>query len=169
MNGMSAALLATAAALLVGAAPSTIPATPEPSQTVAPHAEPTTDTLPPVAVEVCSAEVQSATNPNLKVGIGFRDNKDVTAVHVSFLVLLMDDQNRVVDTHVVSMDGSFAPNLLILPRRAPITDGLLTQPEYPDSPAWNVPSHFGSPASRVRCVLDAATFADGTMWKIPPQ
>lgn len=125
------------------------------------------DAAAPIAVELCDGSVQSATNPNLKVGVGFRDLKDVDAVHVEFDIVLLDGSGNSVDTRTVSIDGTFAPNVLILPRRASITDSLLTQPEYPDSPAWNVADHFGSGVERVRCELHAAKFSDGSAWERP--
>ena len=122
------------------------------------------DKLPPVAVELCTGEEQSATNPNLKVGIGFRNLGDIDAVHVAFDVLLLDANGKLVDTRVVAMDGKFGPNIFIQPQRSPTTDVLLTQPEYPDSPAWNVADHYGSGVTTVRCQVDSVRFADGTAW-----
>ena len=140
-------------------------ATPQPSPSPAVTATPGVNTTEAVAVELCVAEQQSTNNPNLKVGIAFRNLRDVPAVHVVFDVLNVDAQGTVVAYHTVSIDGKFAPNELIQPRRAPWTDKLLTQPEYPESPAWNVPNHFGSGATQVRCVSDSATFQDGSTWK----
>ena len=122
----------------------------------------------PVSIEICSSEEQSATNPNLKVGIGFRDLTDTDVTQVKFDILLLDSSGRVVDTKVVSIDGKFAPNELISPHRGSLTGGLLTQPEYPDSSAWNVANHYGSGVEKVRCQLHAATFADGTTWSASP-
>ncbi len=136
-------------------------ATPSPAATSTPSA----DTTPAIAVEMCVAEQQSVNNPNLKVGIGFRNLRDVEAIHVAFDVLNVNGDGRVLAYHTVSMDGHFAPNVLVVPRRAPWTDALLMQSEYPDSPAWSVPNHFGSGASQVRCVPDSATFKDGSVWK----
>lgn len=123
---------------------------------------------PPIAIEVCSAEQQSSTNPNLKVGIAFRNLTNADALDVKFDLLLLDSSGAIVDTKVESIDGKFAPNLLIQPRRDSIVRKLLTQPEYPDSSAWNVPNHFGSGVDHVRCQLHSATFADGTTWGPKP-
>lgn len=129
-------------------------------------ADQTAGALPPVSIELCMSENQSDTNPNLRVGIGFRDLKDADAVHIDFDVLLLDGSNNLVDTRHVSMDGKFASNIFIQPRRSPTNGQLLTQPEYPDSPAWNVANHFGSGVERVRCQVHAAKFADGTSWTL---
>jgi len=126
----------------------------------------TAGALPPVSIELCTSENQSDTNPNLRVGIGFRDLKDADAVHIDFDVLLLDGSNKLVDTRHVSMDGKFASNIFIQPRRSPTNGQLLTQPEYPDSPAWNVANHFGSGVERVRCQVHAVKFADGTSWTV---
>jgi hypothetical protein len=124
----------------------------------------TPDMTPPIAVEVCSSNFQSDTNPNLKVGIAFRNDSLVEAVDVKFAITLVDTSNRVLDTQIVTIDGRFAPGVLISPRRGAINDTLLTQPEYPNSPAWNVANHFGSNVASVRCIFDSARFADGSMW-----
>jgi len=123
---------------------------------------------PPISIEVCSGEQQSTTNPNLKVGIAFRDLTESAAQDVKFDILLLDSSGRLVDTRVVEIKGTFAPNELIQPRRAAIGDGLLTQPEYPDSSAWNIQNHFGSGVEKVRCQLHSAIFADGTTWNVTP-
>jgi hypothetical protein len=123
---------------------------------------------PPISIEMCSAEQQSSTNPNLKVGVAFRNLTNSDAVDVKFDLLLLDPSGAIVDTKVESIDGKFAPNELIQPRRDTIGRALLTQPEYPDSSAWNVPNHFGSGVDHVRCQLHSATFADGTSWDPSP-
>jgi hypothetical protein len=123
---------------------------------------------PPIGIEVCTAEQQSTTNPNLKVGIAFRDLTNSDAVLVKFDLLLLDSSGAIVDTKVVSIEGKFASNLLIQPRRDSLGRSVLTQPEYPDSSAWNVPNHFGSGVDHVRCQLHSATFADGTTWGPSP-
>lgn len=119
----------------------------------------------PVAIEICDGVVQGPTNPNLKVGIAFRNNATVDALEVTFDILLMDDTDKIIDTQTGVVDGKFSPGTLIEPRRSPITSALLTQPEYPDSPAWNVRNHFGSGVTRVRCKVHAVKFSDETVWK----
>jgi hypothetical protein len=125
--------------------------------------------LPPVSIEMCSSDAQGASNPNLKVGLAFRDLTDVEAVEVQFDIVLLDGSDNVVAAQTKSISGKFSPNILIEPRRAPMTNGLLTQPEYPDSPAWNVSNHFGSGVERVRCELHSVKFADGTSWSQVPK
>ena len=124
-------------------------------------------TKEPVSVELCTGDAQSQTNPNLKVAIGFRNLTDVDITRVQFDILLLDESDKVVDTRPVAIDGKFGPNVLILPRRAPFTDAPLTQPEYPDSPAWIVADHFGSGVESVRCEVHSVKFADGTSWNRP--
>ena len=121
----------------------------------------------PVSIELCAADPQNATNPNLKVGLAFRDLTDVEAVEVRFDILLLDGSDKVVASQTVSITGKFSPNILIEPRRAPLTSALLTQPEYPDSPAWNVSNHSGSGVESVRCQVHSVKFADGTSWDLP--
>jgi hypothetical protein len=141
---------------------------PTPAPVISPTPAATVQPLkPPIAIELCVSEVQSATNPNLRVGIGFRDLKEADAVHVEFDVSLMDHNDKVVNVHTLAMDGKFVSNIFIQPRRNPVNDTLLTQPEYPDSSAWSVANHYGSGVERVRCELHAAKFADGTAWTRP--
>ena len=138
-----------------------VQASPVPMQT------PSLNTSEAIAVEMCVAQQQSENNPNLKVGIAFRDLRDLAATHVAFDIVNVAPDGAPVALHHVSIDGSFAPQQLIEPRRAAFSDGLLTQPEYSDSPAWNVPNHFGSGATQVRCVVSSATFRDGSVWNRP--
>ena len=150
------------AALVAGTAAFASP-TPQPPATATAAPGPS---LPPISVELCVAEAQNQDNPNLQVGISFRDLSEVTATEVRFVILIVDSQGRQVTRQLVSIDGHFGPNVLIAPRRSPLTELLLMQPEYTDSPAWNVPNHYGSGANQVRCLVDSARFADGTVW--PP-
>jgi hypothetical protein len=157
-------ILATiiAAGALIAAAPQVAP-TPTPTPT--PY-----ESLPPVAIEMCVAEPQAPSNPNLHVGISFRNLTDTDATTVRFDVLVVDGNSHILTTQLVSIQGKFAPNTLVSPRRSPLTGDLLTQPEYPDSPAWNIANHFGSGAQSVRCELDSAEFADHTAWlRTPPE
>jgi len=150
-----------AAAALMAAAPTPAPtrgATPAPAQS-----------LPPIAVEMCQAEPESPDNPNLHVGISFRNLTDEEATTVRFDVFVVDNSGKVLSEQLVSIDGHFGPNILISPKRSPLTNDMLTQPEYPSSPAWNIANHFGSGARSVRCEVDSAEFADHTAWqRIPP-
>ena len=156
------AALMSAAVMLVAAAP-----TPAPLPSVAPAPA---QSLPPIAVEMCQAEPESPDNPNLHVGISFRNLTDEVATTVRFDVLVLDGSGKLVNEQLVSIDGHFGPNVLISPKRSPLTDDMLTQPEYPSSPAWNIANHFGSGAQSVRCLVDSAEFADHTAWqRIPPE
>lgn len=151
-----------AAAVLIAAAPQPAPT---PTSTPAPY-----ESLPPVAIEMCQAEPEAESNPNLHVGISFRNLSDTEATTVRFDVLVIDGSGRVLITQLVSIDGHFASNQLISPRRSALTGDLLTQPEYPNSPAWNIANHFGSGAQSVRCEVDSAEFADHTAWqRTPPE
>ena len=152
--------LAIAAALIIAAAPTPAPtATPEPAES-----------LPPIAVEMCQAEPATEGNPNLHVGISFRDLLDADATTVRFDVYVIDNSGKILNEQLVSIQGRFASNVLISPKRSPLTDDLLTQPEYPSSPAWNIANHFGSGARSVRCEVDSAEFSDHTAWqRTPPE
>ena len=149
-----------AAAAVVAAAPTPVPspsATPMPAQS-----------LPPIAVEMCQAEPESENDPNLHVGISFRNLTDEEATTVRFDVLVIDNSGKIINDQLVSIQGHFGPNILISPKRSPLTEDLLTQPEYPSSPAWNIANHFGSGARSVRCEVDSAEFADHTAWQRTP-
>lgn len=151
-----------AACMLVAAAP-----TPAPMPSVAPAPA---ESLPPIAVEMCQAEPESQDNPNLHVGISFRDLRDEEATTVRFDVFVIDSSGKVVNEQLVSIQGHFGSNVLISPKRSPLTNEMLTQPEYPSSPAWNIANHFGSGARSVRCEVDSAEFADHTAWqRVPPE
>ena len=153
-------LIAAAAIVAAGPTPAPTPsATPMPAES-----------LPPIAVEMCQSEPESEDNPNLHVGISFRNLTDEEATTVRFDVLVIDNGGRVINDQLVSIQGHFGPNILISPKRSPLTNDLLTQPEYPNSPAWNIANHFGSGARSVRCEVDSAEFADHTAWqRIPPE
>ena len=146
-----------AAAAIVAAAPTPVPS---PSATPMPA-----ESLPPIAVEMCQAEPESENNPNLHVGISFRNLTDEEATTVRFDVFVSDNSGRIINDQLVSIQGHFGPNILISPKRSPLTNDLLTQPEYPSSPAWNIANHFGSGARSVRCEVDSAEFADHTAWQ----
>ena len=151
-------LIAAAAILAAGPAPAPTPsATPMPAES-----------LPPIAVEMCQAEPESENNPNLHVGISFRNLTDEEATTVRFDVLVIDNSGKIVNDQLVSIQGHFGTNVLISPKRSPLTQDLLTQPEYPNSPAWNIANHFGSGARSVRCEVDSAEFADHTAWQRTP-
>jgi len=151
-------LIAAAAILAAGPAPARTPsATPMPAES-----------LPPIAVEMCQAEPESENNPNLHVGISFRNLTDEEATTVRFDVLVIDNSGKIVNDQLVSIQGHFGTNVLISPKRSPLTQDLLTQPEYPNSPAWNIANHFGSGARSVRCEVDSAEFADHTAWQRTP-
>lgn len=156
--------LLVAAAVLVAAAPQP-QASPSASQSATPAPY---ESLPPIAIELCVAEPQADSNPNLHVGIAFRDLTDADATTVRFDILVVDDSGKVLSTSLVSIDGDFKPNDLVTPRRSPLTGELLTAPGYAHSPAWNIPNHFGSGARSVRCELDSAEFADHTAWQRTP-
>jgi hypothetical protein len=154
--------LSIAACMLVAAAP-----TPAPMPSVAPAPA---ESLPPIAVEMCQAEPESPDNPNLHVGISFRNLTDEEATTVRFDVFVLDGSGKLLNDQLVSIDGHFGPNVLISPKRSPLTGDILTQPEYPGSPAWNIANHFGSGARSVRCEVDSAEFADHTAWqRTPPE
>ena len=122
------------------------------------------DDAGPIVIQSCSGGFQSSTNPNLKVGISFLNTGGTDAVTVKFDILLLDASETTLETQTESIHGKFSPDTLIQPRRAPFTDMLLTQPEYPDSPAWIVPNHHGTDVTHVRCQLHSVDFADGTSW-----
>jgi hypothetical protein len=141
-------------------------ATPAPSMTATPMPA---ASLPPIAIEMCQSEPESENNPNLHVGISFRNLTDEEATTVRFDVLVIDSSGKVINDQLVSIQGHFGPNVLISPKRSPLTEDLLTQPEFPNSPAWNIANHFGSGARSVRCEVDSAEFADHTAWqRVPP-
>lgn len=157
----AAILIVAAAGAIIAAAPQA----PQPTATPSPYAS-----LPPIAVEMCVAKPQTQSNPNIQVGIAFRNLEDADATTVRFDVLVIDGSGKVLNTQLVSISGKFSSNTLISPRRSPLTGDLLTQPEYPNSPAWNIENHFGSGAQAVRCELDSAEFADHTAWqRTPPE
>ena len=126
-----------------------------------------TDSTPPIAIEGCAAETESATNPNLRVGISFRDLANSAAIKVRFDIFLVDASGDITGRQSATIEGTFSPNTLIEPRRAAVTNTLLTQPEYPDSSAWIVPNHYGSGVTTVHCELNAAKFADGSAYNRP--
>jgi hypothetical protein len=122
---------------------------------------------PPVNILGCGGDYQSITDPNLIVGISFMNTSTIDATHVNFDILLLDSSAKTVESQKVSIDGHFAPNVLIQPRRSSIGDAMLTQPEYPNSPAWDVANHHGSDTAHLFCRVNSVTFADKTTWTRP--
>jgi hypothetical protein len=123
---------------------------------------------PPITVLGCSGDYQSISNPNLKVGISFINEAQSDAVEVNFDILLLDSSAHMLEHQVEVMRGHFAPNVMIEPKRSSLGDAILTQPDYPGSPAWIVPNHHGSDTAHIFCRVNSAVFADGSTWSRTP-
>ncbi|HXW76959.1 MAG TPA: hypothetical protein VEJ20_06070 [Candidatus Eremiobacteraceae bacterium] len=122
---------------------------------------------PPIDIVGCGGDYQSISNPNLKVGISFINTSDVEATDVTFDILLLDTNAKILEGQSVSIEGKFAPNAMIQPRHDPWGNALLTQPEYPNSPAWDVANHHGSDTAHIFCRVSTVKFSNGTSWARP--
>jgi hypothetical protein len=124
-------------------------------------------TLSPIVVTKCAWNFDNPKGDNwdITVAISFQNVSETTVTDAKFKLLLLDAFGKELQTESGTVSGTFSPGNEIKPRTG-IDGRYFTQPDahWPSSPAWDVDNYSTSQVKRVRCVLEAAAFSDGTSW-----
>jgi len=127
----------------------------------------------PVAIIACDVDAGDTrqSDYNMTVGVSFKNSSEQTITAVKFDFNLLDTFGNTLSTQNGTVTGSFAPGILIQPRRVVggsmlqlTPNTMVSRTQNTTSPAWYVRNTFGRDLSNVRCGLNAVRFADGTLW-----
>ncbi|HZO92479.1 MAG TPA: hypothetical protein VFB22_01825 [Candidatus Baltobacteraceae bacterium] len=120
----------------------------------------------PIVVTACEGRFDDPSNNDydITVGVTFENASAKTADVVKFGFQLVDPFGKVLQTESGTMYGLFSPRVTIEPRKAALADRFLTQPTFPNSPAWSFSNFNGHDVNRILCIPLAAHFTDGSTW-----
>ena len=101
--------------------------------------------------------------PSLSIGVRYANTSDTVLTAAKFEFQQFDAFHVKLgtpDDEVI--EGTLAPGKSAFPQRTLFGNHLLTRPEFPSSPAWDVYTY--KDVASIHCTLISTLFADGSIW-----
>jgi hypothetical protein len=101
---------------------------------------------------------------DILVGASFTNMSDKTAVAVKFTFTSIDDFGKRLDSSTKTVYGSFAPGVLIEPRRRIGDHTMFTDATTAAIDFYNL---YNTEVTTMECRADAIKYSDGSIWTNP--